>query len=433
MLDPLVVGLHRKVERIVHQRTVEARRCLPARLGRQFVAGQPPAVGGRHVDAVGDHVDVLPHRIETRLDAGHVIEGILARQADFRAAVETRVARSQQLGPSETGIEREMFIHHPGVAQVEGRFQRLLPVHIHAFDLRQEAEGMIGPRIQVVLRGVDAVAERMGVAERQREIQLCEILIDGRIERIGLILVERVPDSVVVAVVANGSCHRMPVVKDAVPLQRAVDVPVMESGVPAETELVAREVAICVDRIAVADLLADAQIDILERSPAAAVIAVGRQEIENPVGIGRTSAQDEGRAVLHQRSFQMQTARQQTQTQGTLHLLAVAVAAADLQHGRDAAAILGRNRALVEFHVVDHVGIEQRQDAEHMVRIVDRPFVEQDEVLVGRTAAHVEAAGSLAHRLDTRQGKHHLQGVSLAEGHRHVLDQVDAHLLDAHM
>ena len=68
-----------------------------------------------------------------------------------------------------------------------------------------------------------------------------------------------------------------------------------------------------------------------------------------------------------------------------------------------------------------------------MVRVVDRSAVEQDQVLVGRTAAHVEAARGLAHRLDARQRHDDLQGVRLAEDHRHILDHIDAHLLDAHL
>ncbi len=185
--------------------------------------------------------------------------------------------------------------------------------------------------------------------------------------------------------------------------------------------------------VACADLLADAEIHVLERGLAARITAVGRQQVQQPVRIGGAAAQDESRAVFHDGAFQMQTARQQADAQRAFHLLAVAFPRPDFHHGRDAAAILGRNRALEEFHVADDVGVESGEDAEHVVRVVDGTAVEEDEVLVGGAAAHIEAAGSFAHRLDTRQGHHHLQGVGLAKDHRHVLDHIDADLLDAQL
>ena len=433
VLHVLVIRFQRQVHRTVHQGPVNARGSLPARLGTDLVGGQAPAVGRRHVHAVGNHMNVLPHGVEARLHAGQVVERVFAGKAYFGPAAELVRAGPQELRPAQAGVDRKAFVYLPGVADIEGRFHRPFPrkapgYHQRGIAFRQQFAG-----IEVIPCGVQAIGKRMGVGERTLEVHLGEGLVDVRLQRVGRKLVERVFQSVVIAVVAGGGRHGMPVVEDAVPFDRTADVPVPEGRIVAETELVAREIAVGVDGVALVDLVADAEVHVLERGTAARIAAACGKQVEDPVGIGGPAAQDEGRAVLDDGAFQMQAARQQAQAQRALKLLAVAVAAADLEHGGDAAAVLGGNRALVEFHVVDHVGIEGRQDAEHMVRVVDRPAVEQDEVLVGGAAADVEAAGGLAHRFDAGKRHHHLQGIGLAEGHRHVFDQVDAHLLDAHL
>ena len=78
----------------------------------------------------------------------------------------------------------------------------------------------------------------------------------------------------------------------------------------------------------------------------------------------------------------METAGQEAEAERTLDLLGITLAAADVQHGRDAAAELGRDGTLVQFDVVDDVGVESREDAEEMARIVDGAVIEEDEVLV---------------------------------------------------
>ena len=129
----------------------------------------------------------------------------------------------------------------------------------------------------------------------------------------------------------------------------------------------------------------------------------------------------------------MEPAGQQAEAQRALDLLRVAVSPVDLQHRGDAAAVFGRDRAFVELHPADDVVVEGGEDAEHVVRVVDRSAVEEDKILVGGAAADVEAAGRFAHRLDARQRHDDLQRVGLAEDHRHVLDDIGLHPLDAQL
>ena len=68
-----------------------------------------------------------------------------------------------------------------------------------------------------------------------------------------------------------------------------------------------------------------------------------------------------------------------------------------------------------------------------MARIIDRSFVEQDQVLVGRSAAYVESARGFAHRFHARQRQHHFQRVGFAEDDRNGLDDIHADFFDSQL
>ena len=127
----------------------------------------------------------------------------------------------------------------------------------------------------------------------------------------------------------------------------------------------------------------------------------------------------------------METAGKEAQTQGTAHFPGIAFARADVQHGRDAAAVFGRNGTLVQFCLGHQVRVERRQDAENVVGVKYRTVVVQDEVLVHRAAADVEARGGLSHRLHARKGQHGLDDIGLTKCSRDFLDAVCLDLFHA--
>ena len=57
-----------------------------------------------------------------------------------------------------------------------------------------------------------------------------------------------------------------------------------------------------------------------------------------------------------------------------------------------------------------------------MRRVINRPAIKQDQVLVRSASPHIESAGYLAHRLDSRQGHDHFQDIQLTESRRDILD-----------
>ena len=198
---------------------------------------------------------------------------------------------------------------------------------------------MIRTGVEVVHDGVDTILQSMGVGERRLELDLGESLVD----RIGKPVcskgIELVLDAVMIAVVSGGDGHRVAFAEYAVPAHRPVYIAVAECRVIAEAELVARPVAVEMEAVAAAYLLAQAQIDVLERGLSARISAPLWKQIEYPVGIGRTAAQDECGAVLHYGAFQMQAAGEQAEAERSLDFLAVALAVAYLQHGGDASAV----------------------------------------------------------------------------------------------
>ena len=123
----------------------------------------------------------------------------------------------------------------------------------------------------------------MGLAQALGELQLRKALVHGIGEAVSLVFVESIFEAVVIAVVTGRGCQCESFTKPAVPPQGAVQVAVAESRVAREAELVAGKVAVGVECIALVELVAQAQVRILERGLAAGVFAVGRQKLQQPV------------------------------------------------------------------------------------------------------------------------------------------------------
>ena len=105
----------------------------------------------------------------------------------------------------------------------------------------------------------------------------------------------------------------------------------------------------------------------------------------------------------------------------------------DVQYGGEPAAEAGRNRALVQLHVVDGVRVEYGEEAEHVGRIVDRRFVEQDEVLVGPAAADAQSGREIAGGFNAWEECERPDRVGLTEDDGHQLDRLDVEARGAHL
>ena len=139
-------------------------------------------------------------------------------------------------------------------------------------------------------------------------------------------------------------------------------------------------------------------------------------------------AEGVAQAVLHDRTFEVEPAVEQAERYAAAVLLEVAVVGADVHDGADAAAVTGREGALVEGDFLDGLGLEDGEDAEHVVHVVDRRAVEKNQVFVGAAAADVDAREAFIAALDARDLLQRLKHVRLAEKNRRVLDLLDGNV-----
>ena len=228
---------------------------------------------------------------------------------------------------------------------------------------------------------------------------LQEGLADEGLEVIGAGLPGMGSNVVGIVVVAGAQLEGTAVI-GLVPVgEGCVVVGVTEGGVSAEGETVRCKIAEQLQGIVVVKTMGHPHIGIGKIGSAARVRAVLGQELEDPVRIGDTAARNEG-GLFADGPLDMAPAGENTDAQRTFHFVAVAFLGGNVEHGGDSSAVFGRDGALVQFHAFHQVRIEGREDAEQVAGVVDGVVVKEDEVLVGTAAAHVEAAGGLAHALD---------------------------------
>lgn len=100
---------------------------------------------------------------------------------------------------------------------------------------------------------------------------------------------------------------------------------------------------------------------------------------------------------------------------------AVALPVEHVQHGRHPAAILGRISAFYQFHAFHGIGVEGAEDAAKVVGIVHVDVIQQDQVLIGRTAPDIESGRKIGDRGHAGQGEDRAEDIGF---HRrnHALD-----------
>ena len=131
--------------------------------------------------------------------------------------------------------------------------------------------------------------------------------------------------------------------------------------------------------------------------------------------------------VLDDGPLDMETVVEHAHGQRAVGLLHIAVVGADVDDAGDAAAVAGREGALVEGDVLDCFRLEDGEQAEQVVHIIDRYAVQHHEVLLRTAAPHVQACEAFLAALDAGQQLQCLDDVGLAEERRRVLDLLDRH------
>ena len=118
----------------------------------------------------------------------------------------------------------------------------------------------------------------------------------------------------------------------------------------------------------------------------------------------------------------MELVAYQAHPNGSVSLLHVAVIGADVHDAGYPSSITGGEGTFVEGDFLDRLRLEDGEYAHHVVHVVDRDAVQQDEVLVGSATADIYSRKAFSAALDSRHHLEDLQHVSLAEEDRGVLD-----------
>ena len=115
-----------------------------------------------------------------------------------------------------------------------------------------------------------------------------------------------------------------------------------------------------------------------------------------------------------------------------VRLIQVAVIGAYVDDAGSTSAVAGRERALVECDFLHGLGLEDREDAQHVLGVVDRDAVQQKQVLIGTATPHIQAREPFRSALDSGKKLDGLQDIGLSEQRRSALDGRDGHFDGAH-
>ena len=422
------------------------------------LGGRQPQVGGQAHGAVGEQVDVLAHAGVGSLHGPVRGQQVAHRQPRLQGGVELAVDEEAGGMQSEVGLQpaREAHVVLGVEAELQrvrdlGRQGRVLGGSVGWIGLDLRRPGAIGvqggaaPGADVVGRVGDVVEVELqapvadaGEVAQPQALRLPFAAADhgGAVVHVG---------GQLVAAVDGGEVAEEAVAEEVVPAQGGSDVAPSEVGgdgvllAVAVAAVLVRHVApeavvaavpAQVDAAAGREDVVHLGVDVVE--VVAAAVVLGEEGAYQQVDVGAPPREDEGGAVPAQRPLHGELRGDEPHRALGLELLHVAVLHVDLQHRREAAAVTGREAGLGDLHVLDGVGVEDREEAEEVGGVVDRGVVEEDQVLVGAAAAHVEAAHALGPGLHAGQQLQGLEDVHLPHEDGSALDLPHRHLHHAH-
>ena len=105
----------------------------------------------------------------------------------------------------------------------------------------------------------------------------------------------------------------------------------------------------------------------------------------------------------------------------------------NIEHRAETASVAGWESTLIQLNAVDGIGIENREKAEHVLHIVQGHAVEQDQVLIGSAAAHIQAGRSFVTAFHAGQQLDGFDHVDFTEQGRKLAYLLDRQVDGAHL
>ena len=150
-------------------------------------------------------------------------------------------------------------------------------------------------------------------------------------------------------------------------------------------------------------------------------------------GVHSSGADGICRPAFGDRPFKMELVAEYSDTDRPVSLLKVSVVCPYIYDAGSPSSVTGRKRAFVKRHFLHGLRLEDREQAQHMLGVVERDSVKEQQILIRPASTHVYSRKSFRAALHARHQLDRLQDIGLAEEHRGVLDHIHRNLDRAHL
>lgn len=391
-------------------------------LRRHAVGRRVPDVGGQRDAGIGYQMQVLKHARIAGLGGEAVGERMAQGHARFHIGIKTVAVG--EAAETQAGVDFGPFAQVQFVGHIHGAFQsveiltggeRNGAVLIAGFEATyfEIVRGEAAAETQGVARidGVEKVGFEGGVADAAAEIE-------GKSG-------ELVAYIVLIIREGEGGVGKEARIKNVVPAHGAGGVAPVEvevEKVAVETKHIPAEVAADVEVVALAELVIDFGIEVVEE-----VVGNGRvvgivfvRRINAPrdeVEIGAPPGNHERGFVFLDRAFYREARGDEADAAGGRPFFGVALFQFHVYHRGEPAAVLRREAAFVELEVFDGIGVEGAEKAEQVAGVIHHSLVQEDEILVGTAAAHKQAGSAFRSRRYAGLELQCLQNITFAQQH----------------
>ena len=132
-------------------------------------------------------------------------------------------------------------------------------------------------------------------------------------------------------------------------------------------------------------------------------------------------------------AFHIQFGGQQSYGQVAVVTCGVAVVLSHVDDRTQAAAVAGGEIAFIERHVLDSVGVEDREETHQVTHVVEGHAVQQNQVFIRSAAAHVDARGAFAAGLHAREQLDGFENIHFSTDGGDAFDLRDRHFDGRHL
>src|ERR1700754_1056816 len=264
---------------------------------------------------------------------------------------------------------------------------------------------------------------------------ILQILLEIKVPDIGSnvdVVVIRIDlDLIAVITIDQRSIGKKPAVKDMIPSERTRRISIIDPKSLTKSQVIAAKITGKIDPVFFTDLVISLYIQVIKIE---AVFSDGRVtgQFEKEVGIGTAATDGERAFVLQDWAFRIQPRRDQPDPAAKVIVLIIAIVHFNIHGRRKPAPIFRRHSPLVDGDIFYRIGIKGGEKAQQMRGIIDRCFIQQDQVLIGPAATDIKAAVPIPGKLDPRQQLYRLKHISFPKQHGNISDLTGRQLLNAH-